>query len=213
MDFIARSGSLINQSYRIAGILFVLLVLQSIFLLQLYNGNRERDHEFQKIRDELKVYVVPGSQAGIYSPSTSDLLLENFVSHVSQSLHTYTYQNWNRQYQELRNFFTPKFLRDSTPKFERLITNVQAEGRSSLFVPDRASLKVTNIDVSAGNIEQKRVTLEGEQTTLLGGDPLETDRIRITMIMNVVPVTRTNPFGFMLADYDTQVINTREIRN
>lgn len=209
MDFIARSGSLINQSYRIAGFLFILVTIQAFIIVQLYNGNRDRDAEFERLRDELKVYVVPGSQAGIYGPSRNEMLMESFAAHVAQSLHTYTYNNWERQYQEVRNFFTPNFLTFSQKRFERLIRNARSEGRSALFVPDRSTMKSEDVDVTMGGVKQKRITMEGEQTIILGGQPVETERVKITMLLNQSYVSATNPFGFVLADYKAEVIKPK----
>ena len=107
MDFIARAGTIMDRSHRLAGVLLILLVAETIMLVNVLNTNKALNLQYDKLREKLYVYVVPGSLAGVYSPKQADMLVDAFTTLISQSLNTYTYENLAKQYAEVKQFFSP----------------------------------------------------------------------------------------------------------
>ncbi|MDE0724451.1 MAG: hypothetical protein OSB62_07100, partial [Alphaproteobacteria bacterium] len=86
MDFLARAGSSLERAHRLAGILLGVILVLIAILFYFVKANSEIKVEYQRLRDELKVYVVPGSISGIYQPTQPDMLLREFSSFVVQGL-------------------------------------------------------------------------------------------------------------------------------
>jgi hypothetical protein len=207
MDFIARAGAMLDKSHRISGILFVLIILALVLILNLFATNNKQSREIAEMRATLPVYVVPGSLAGTYSPSQDDMLLDGFITLITQSLNTYTYENLPLQYQEVKQFFGPQLLTVVDKYFADKIKIANIDRRSALFVPERNTIKVEDIRDSRGQrTGDKRVVIDGLLNHILAGSTVEAIPLRITMRMNKVIVSRTNPFGYVLESYREEEI-------
>lgn len=199
MDFIARAGSMLDRAHRIAGLLLVLCLVEGVAIFHLMQTNQELNHQFQNIREELKVYVVPGSKADIYSPTSMDTLMETFVDHITQSLKTFTYETFENQQEEINRFFAPELQSKWKNLIPKMASSVEADERSSLFVPKRdtfSSKKSTHegkptIDVS----------MEGDVSYFVGGSLVETVPIIIDMTIQRRNLSKSNPFGYVLVKY------------
>lgn len=207
MDFIARAGSLIDKSHRVAGFLLILLVVESVLLINSMNRNGQLVDRIYTMSERLPVYVVPGSQTGVYSPTQDDLLIGAFVDLITQSLNSYTYETVEEQYQEARSFFTSEMLAFSQDYFDRLIKNVGSDRRSSLFIPHRQSLKIEK--GKENGIDIRQVKVRGSLQQILAGSVVETVPLEITLKLQKTTVSKTNPFGFMLSKYFTKQLDDR----
>jgi len=202
MDFIARAGSMLNQAHRLAGFLLVLLVVAVLGLIMIVKENSALTQEIRRINSTLSVYVVPGSQTGVYSPTQDDLLIDAFVNLVTQSLNTYTYETLEDQYAEVKQFFSSEMLAFSKDYFEKLIRDVGQDRRSALFIPDQRSTKVER--ARQNGIDIRRVTLRGNLQQILAGSVVETVPLEIALVLRKTTVSKTNPFGFMLSTFKTK---------
>lgn len=202
MDFIARAGSMLNQAHRLAGFLLVLLLAAIIALVVVVKNNTVLTGQMVAMRSTLPVYVVPGSQTGVYSPTQDDLLINAFVDLVTQSLNTFTYETLADQYAEARAFFSSEMLAFSKDYFEKLIRDANQDRRSALFIPDRRSFHVQRrMD---NGIDMRLVTLRGNLQQILAGSVVETIPLEIQLVLRKTTVSKTNPFGFMLSKYVTR---------
>lgn len=202
MDFIARAGSLLNQAHRLAGFCLILFIIAAVALIMVVRENTTLAREIRIMKSTLPVYVVPGSQTGVYSPTQDDLLINAFTDLVTQSLNTYTYETLANQYEETRQFFSSEMLAFSKDYFEKLIRDSSQDRRSALFVPDRRSLRVER-RVQNG-IDLRFVTIRGNLQQILAGSVVETIPLEINLTLRKTTVSKVNPFGFMLSKYVTR---------
>lgn len=202
MDFIARAGSMFDKSTRLAGLFFILLLAESVVLFNAIQTNKQLNLQYEQLRNQLQVYVVPGSVAGVYSPKQDEMLTEAFVTLVTQNLNTFTYENLSNQYAEVKKFFSPDMLVFSDKYFGRKINTANIDERSSLFVVDRSSLKDSpEIDRTGQPTGNKTVTVQGQLHNIIAGTTVEAVPLKITLGMKETLVTKTNPFGFVLTSY------------
>jgi hypothetical protein len=207
MDFIARAGNVLDRSHRLAGVLLVIVVVETLLLMNVMDNNKALNLQYDRLREKLYVYVVPGSLAGVYSPKQDDMLVEAFTTLISQSLNTYTYENLTKQYSEVKQFFSPSMLVSADKYFGEKIKIARLDTRSSLFVPNKDQTKVEVIrDARGSDTGDKRIIMEGQLYHILTGNPVEALPVRITMALSKVNVTRSNPFGFMLKSYTEEEI-------
>jgi hypothetical protein len=199
MDFVSRAGAIVDRAHRIAGLLLIILILESILIVALLMGNSGLTQQIQALVSRREVYVVPGSTRGLYSPTEDDLLITAFVDTVTQSFNTFTYETLDKQYQEMRTFFTPEMLTFSQDYFTKLITDSRADRRSQLFIPDHQSMQVQK--GSENGLETRIVSIRGSLQTILAGSVVESVPIEIDLKLRKTIISRTNPFGFLLAAY------------
>jgi hypothetical protein len=202
MDFIARAGSMLNRAHRIAGLLLIVCIVEALAILHFMNVNGELNDQFQNIREELKVYVVPGSKADIYSPTNMDILMETFVDHVTQSLKTFTYETFESQQEEINRFFVPELRNKWKKQVSRLISSVEADERSSLFVPRKETLTIKKSSELVGGRPAHDVSIEGDVSYFVGGSLIETVPIIINLVVQRRNLSKSNPFGFVLVKYN-----------
>ena len=202
MDFIARAGSVLDKTSRLAGILLVLLIAETVLLFNYIGTNKELLLEYKQLRNQRDVYVVPGSTAGVYAPTQDEMLSRAFTSLIVQSLNTYTYENFELQYNEVKRFFDPKMLVYADKQYKRDIKMARLDARSTNFVPNRGTFKIVEAkdkyDKPTGD---KEISVEGLLHQILGGNVVEAVPISITLSLKKVLITKTNPFGFILTQY------------
>lgn len=199
MDFVARAGSFIDRAHRIAGVLLLIVILQSLIIINQYIRNGEMAEQLRYIAVRMPVYVVPGATRGIYSPTEDDLLIKAFVDQVTQSFKTFTYETLANQYEEMRQFFTPQMLVSAETYFSKALRDSQADRRSSLFIPDHQSMKVEK--ANEGGLETRIVTIKGSLQTIIAGSVVESLPIEIALKLQKSIISKGNPFGFQLAEY------------
>jgi hypothetical protein len=204
MDFVARAGAIIDRAHRVAGILLIVVIIETVIIFALVMGNGTLSKQIQSMVQRREVYVVPGSTRGIYSPTEDDILINAFVDTVTQSFNTFTYETLQKQYQEMTTFFSPEMLTFSQDYFTKLIRDSQADRRSQLFIPDHQSMKVERS--SENGIDTRTVTLRGSLQTILAGSVVESVPIEISLKLQKVIISKTNPFGFQLAAYSAHKV-------
>jgi hypothetical protein len=211
MDFLARAGSSLERAHRLAGILLGVILVLIAVLFYFVKANSEIKIEYQRLRDELKVYVVPGSISGIYQPTQPDMLLREFSSFVVQSLSTYTFANLEMQYKEARGFFVKDLRKITDGSFKAKILQVRNDEQSSIFIEDRDSFKVETIG-DGRNLDDVvyRVTLRGLTQYIIGGTVVEAVPVQIQMKLLPSFIGRDNPFGFVLKEYKAQEIKNKK---
>lgn len=202
MDFIARAGSMLDRAHRIAGLLLVICVIEGVAILHFMNVNGELNRQFQNIREELKVYVVPGSKADIYSPTNMNILMETFVDHVSQSLKTFTYETFESQQEEINRFFVPELRSKWKKQVSKLASSIEADERSSLFVPRKDTLKFKKANKRISGKVVYDASIEGDVSYFVGGSLVETFPIIINLVLQRENLSKSNPFGFVLVKYN-----------
>jgi len=201
-DFVARAGSVIDRAHRMAGVLLIIVIVQSVMLITMWARNGSLSATIDHLATRLPVYVIPGSTRGIYSPTEDDLLINAFADTVTQSFNTFTYETLSKQYEEMRQFFTPEMLTFSQSYFEKLMSDTKVDRRSQLFVPDRRSLVVQKgMD---NGVEARSVSLRGSLQTIVAGSVVESVPLEINMRLRKVIISKTNPFGFLLAGYNVR---------
>lgn len=215
MDFIARAGGIVQRANVVAGILLLLLVIMSVFTLSVMGQNAKLKQVIVNYADNQRVYVVPGSTAGLYAPRQIDGLLYAFADHVTQSLLTFTYASLEKQYFEIRRFFTPSLLETANVKYAQTIAIAKQDERSSLFIPQRESLKVERVlnpkDKTRYLDGVRKVTMIGTKRYFLGGGLIEPLLVRVTMEVRETSISQANPFGFVLSNYKEEELSAAEL--
>ncbi len=202
MNFVARAGAVVDRAHRVAGLLLVVVVVQSGMIITQWYTNSNLSTQLTRMAQQMPVYVIPGSTRGIYSPTEDDLLINAFVDQVTQNFNTFTYETLAKQYEEMKLFFTPQMLTFSQDYFAKLIRDSQADRRSQLFIPDHTSMKVER-SMENGR-EVRNVTVRGSLQTILAGSVVESVPIEIMLKLEKVVISRTNPFGFQLGSYSAK---------
>lgn len=211
MDFVSRAGAFIDRAHRITGILLLIVILQSLIIINQWIRNGEMADQMRYLSVRMPVYVVPGATRGIYSPTEDDLLINAFVDQVSQSFKTFTYETLANQYQEMKQFFTPQMLVDADAYFTKTLRDAQTDRRSSLFIPDRQSLKIEK--TKENGVEMRNITIRGSLQTVIAGSVVESLPIEIAMKLQKAIISKSNPFGFMLAYYTERALVDNNARN
>lgn len=215
MDFIARAGSVIQRANAVAGLLLLLLIALGFFTLNVMGQNADLKRSIAAYSQNQKVYVVPGSTAGMYAPRRLDFLLESFVDHVSQSLLTYTYASLEKQYIEIRKFFTPKLMERANIEYAKTIKISRTDERSALFIPDRSTYKTERVPhpTQKGKFVKgvRRVSMVGTRQYLLGGESVEATKVLVQMEVREAAISQANPFGFVVTDYADRQLSVREL--
>lgn len=207
MDFLARAGTTIERAHRLAGVLLCVIAVLVALLFYFVKANSEIKAEFTRLNNEMKVYVVPGSIAGIYQPTQPDILLREFSSFVVQSLNTYTFASLERQYDEVNDFFVKDLRRVTDPEYYRKVEQVRNDEQSSIFIEDRDSFTVEVVgDPRNLDTVKYKVMMRGLLQYIIGGSVVEAVPIELSMVLMPAIITKTNPFGFVLYDYDAQEV-------
>lgn len=201
MDFIARAGSIVDRWQRIAGVLLILLMIVFFWAFQVISENRELSREYKKLLDQARVYVVPGSVAGFYSPANSSIMLEELSYLIINSLNTYTYQNLENQYREIQGFFNDDMLAVAQSYFKDLIGKAFQDERSSLFIPDQTAYKLDGDVGPDGRGKTQVVTIEGTRQYIIAGTVVEAVPMRYRLEFKQRYISKANPFGFELISY------------
>lgn len=199
MDFVARAGAFIDRAHRVAGVLLLIVIIQSLIIINMWISNGQMADQLRYVAVRMPVYVVPGATRGIYSPTEDDLLIKAFVDQVTQSFKTFTYETLANQYQEMKQFFTPQMLVDADAYFTKQLRDAQADRRSSLFIPDQQSMRVEK--ATENGVEMRTVTIKGSLQTVIAGSVVESLPIEITLKLQKAVISKSNPFGFQLAFY------------
>ncbi len=205
MDFIARAGRMLDKSHKMTGILLVVVVVQMVGLLWMFNSNSALSRQIVFMRETMPVYVVPGSTASIYRPEQGDTLAVAFTDFITQSLYTYTYQNYREQYQEVKKLFTPQMLRFADGFFGKKIENARNIKASEHFIPNRQSMSINKIEENGE--EFVSVNLQGSLQQIINGSVVQTKPIAFNLRLKETLITRANPFGLQVAS-----LRTREIQ-
>ena len=209
MDFIARAGTFIDRAHRVAGFFLLVSVVLVVALLAVSSSNANLTEELKRLSQTRQVYVVPGSQAGFYAPTKPEMLLQNFGEYILQSLNTYTHNNLDDQFAEVQKFFTPTMLLDARPFYEARIRDAQQDEHSSLFIPKRNTLEVSKTDPPKGSDESfkyYKYAIEGRRQDIIGAQVVSAQPIKVVLIVRQVGVSKSNPWGFMLARYREEPI-------
>ena len=215
MDFVARAGSIVDRWQRVAGILLVICLVQAWIINSQMGTNAALQLEYQKIRDEAKVYVVPGSAAGFYTPPKPEFLLQEMSYLILHSLNTYTYANLEEQYKEIRRFFGESMLAQSEAHFSRLVNEAFDDERSALFIPITTSYSLEREETGVPGEEALYVVkVEGTVRYIISDAVVEAVPIEFTMKFKRRHITPTNPFGFILVNYrQNELTGTDILRN
>ena len=195
-DFISRAGSAMEKATRLAGFLLIIVVLQFVALFVLFNKNQQLGDQIYRLSNVRPVYVVPGSTADTYRPTSDDMLVRTFTDFMLQSMNTYTYESIEDQLNEVRRFFTPKMLRDSSDYFKTLASQASTTRESQLFIPNFQTFSIEKTRINGQGARE--VTIRGSVQKILGGAPVETIPVEIVLVMQNVLITKSNPFGYML---------------
>lgn len=204
MEFIARAGSFIDRSHRVAGFFLIISVILGFVTMSLAKSNAGLASEVERISRTSQVYVVPGSQAGFYAPTQPEMLLQNFGEYVVQSLNTYTHTSLEPQFQEVQKFFTPEMLLNAKPFYQARIQDARQDEHSSLFVAKRNTLKVTAIPTPADGVRDLNYyeySIEGRRQDIIGAQVIASREIRIFLTVRQSSISKSNPWGFVLSKY------------
>ncbi len=207
MDFIARAGSVVDKWQRIAGLLLVLLIITFFWTYQVISENRRLNAQYERLRAQAQVYVVPGSVAGFYTPANSDVMLKELSYLIVNSLNNYTYQNLENQYREIQGFFNDDMLAVAQSHFKELINVAYQDERSAKFIPDQTAFRIEGDTGPSGRGKKQTVTIEGTRQYIMAGTVVEAEPIRFTMEFKQRFISKANPFGFELLSYDEKVLS------
>ena len=207
MDFIARAGSVVDKWQRIAGLLLVLLIITFFWTYQVISENRSLNAQYERLRAQAQVYVVPGSVAGFYTPANSDVMLKELSYLIVNSLNNYTYQNLENQYREIQGFFNDDMLAVAQSHFKELISVAYQDERSAKFIPDQTAFRIEGDTGPSGRGKKQTVIIEGTRQYIMAGTVVEAEPIRFTMEFKQRFISKANPFGFELLSYDEKVLN------
>lgn len=211
MDFIARAGAMIDRAHRVAGFFLIACAVLAMVVFMQARENSSLASELRRVSAEMPVYVVPGSPVGIYTPTGPEMLLTNFAEFVVQNLNTYTYANLQKQYEELQRFLTPAMLTYANEYYQNRIAVVRQDEHSALFITERGTLRIEPVASPQGAERGTyyKVSISGQRHNILGGTVVATQPLRVSLIMRQASVSKTNPWGFMLAGYEEEQVPQR----
>lgn len=209
MDFVARAGRLLDKAYRVAGILVLILAVQTSYSLYLSQQNKELNLKYEELRETAKIYVVPGGQPGWYSPERLEVLLQQFITLIVQSRLTYTPASLEPQFLEIRRYLDPRMLARADAEFVDLKKMADLDERASLFVPDMTTFAVKNTGRRMGGRDEKQVTLEGNLNFIIGGRVVDEQRVEVTLTVQPTNISKTNPFGYILISYREKALDQK----
>ena len=201
MDFIARAGSVVDKWQRVAGLLLALLIIVFFWTYTVITENRQLNNEYRKLLDQARVYVVPGSVAGFYTPANSSIMLEELSYLIVNSLNTYTYENLENQYREIQGFFNDDMLAVAQGYFKDLVQKAYQDERSSLFIPDQTAFEIEGDTGPDGRGKSQTVTIEGTRQYIIAGTVVEAVPMRYKLEFKQRYISKANPFGFELTSY------------
>jgi hypothetical protein len=210
MDFIARASGVLERSQRLTGVLLIICVVEAVVLVTYFSGNRDLNELYRQLREESKVYVVPGASAGLYAPTRRDFLLQQASVFITQSFNTFTAEQLQGQYLEAKKFFSPNMIAASEKYFEDLINKTFQDRRSALFMPNMATYRVNEELTNTGKKVQK-VVVFGTVQYIIDKRVLETEIMRIEMRMAKAPITQTNSFGYILESYKARPLSNEDL--
>lgn len=210
MDFIARAGGVLDKWQRVAGILFVVCLAELWLIFSYMNTTENLLLDYKRIREEAKVYVVPGSAAGFYTPPKPEFLLKELTYLILHSLNTYTYANLEEQYKEIRKFFDEKMLAASRTHFEKLINQAFDDERSALFIPRITSYKIEQSNTVGEKTTYYDVTVDGVVRYIISDAVVEAAPIEFAMRFERMHISPVNPFGFKLISYKQRELEEKE---
>ncbi|MCA3244235.1 MAG: hypothetical protein INF43_02885 [Alphaproteobacteria bacterium] len=204
-DFVARAGSYIDRAHRVAGFLLICCAVLGLMTFCQWQRNAELNNLLEGYAQRLPVIVVPGAVAGKYDPREDAQLVAAFADFVTQTFNTFTPETVKRQVESIRPYLAPALLVDSEPYFAKKIDDATSVKRSSLFVPDKASLEVKNY--TENGVDLRDVVLRGVLKNIAAGTlaedvPLE---VRMTFQKGIIN-PNINPFGFQLVRYQEKPI-------
>lgn len=207
MDFIARAGSLIDRGHRVVGVLLIVIVVQFLWIQSVRNEKAQLQETINLQNRTQSIYVVPNSQANIYKPADSKLLLSTFVDYVTQSVLTYTPASFYKQYQSVRPFLSSRLLESADNYYYQEIKQSKNERLSSLFVADRTSTELSEFKEEKDKrtrygAKTYSVTVKGVRHFIVGGVVTETKGKDLTLHLQETTASKTNPFGFIITKWN-----------
>lgn len=210
MDFIARAGSIVDKWQRIAGILLIVCLAEAWLIMSQMDTNEELLLDYKRIREEAKVYVVPGSAAGFYTPPKPEFLLKEMSYLILHSLNTYTYANLEEQYKEVRRFFGEAMLASSRDYFSKLVNEAFDDERSALFIPITTSYRVKREEAEPGEEPLYVAHIEGTVRYIISDAVVEAVPIEYTLKFKRRHISPNNPFGFILVGYKQRELSQQD---
>lgn len=209
MSFIARAGSLIDRGHRIIGILFIITVVQLLWIYTIYGEQANLRARLDIQNNTQSIYVVPNSQSGLYNPAESKLLLSTFIDYFVQNYSTYTPANIASQYKSIRPFLSSKIRPKADKKAMIDEHKAKTDEISSIFVVDKTSEQLDNYKEikSKNNRYNNRtfaITIKGLKSFVVGGKVLSSKVITYDINVRETKATEANPFGFIITKFYEQ---------
>ncbi|MBI1364303.1 MAG: hypothetical protein GC134_09990 [Proteobacteria bacterium] len=203
MEFVARAGYAIDRAHRLTGFFMIISVVLAFALVMTLQNNSALNRELTRLRNEAPVYVVPDSIAGFYEPRSKDMLLTSFVDYVAKMLNEYTPTSLQQQYNEVRQFFTPATQILAEKHFADQIKKVQSDERAAVLVIERNTLKNPVKLDKKGDMggDLYEVKFNALRQEMLGNTVVDQTPLEITLWLEQSFVSKTNPFGFLVAKY------------
>jgi hypothetical protein len=199
-DFVARAGAYIDRAHRVAGFLLICCVVLGLMSFCQWQRNGELNRLLEGYAQRLPVIVVPGAVAGKYDPREDAQLVAAFADFVTQNFNTFTPETVAKQLESLRPYLAPALLTDSQPYFAKKVDDATSVKRSSLFIPDRASLTVTN--TTENGVDLREVILRGKLKNIAAGTVAEDVPLEVQMTFQKGIINpNINPYGFQLVRY------------
>ena len=193
-----------DKSHRITGVLLVLVILQTLMVVYLVKHNAFMDKLLARAEQTYPIYVVPGALPDVYRPDTRSILATSFTDFLTQSLYTFTYESYPRQYEEVKRFFSPQFLRYADNNYQKRIAQARTLKASEVFVMDRQSLKAE--EWREPDAKGLVVTVNGTIQRVVNGSLVEAAPVSMKIRLKSVLVSKANPFGFTVMSLNSNEI-------
>jgi len=213
MEFIARAGYAIDRAHRLTGFFMLISVVLSVVLVATLQNNSALNRELTRVRNEAPVYVVPDSIAGFYQPRAKDMLLTSFVEYASKMLNEYTPASLEKQYDEIQRFFTPAMRILADKHFKEQVRKVRSDERAAVLVIERATMEEpVKLEGRRGDQggDLYEVKFKALRQEMLGNTVVDKMPLEITLWLEQSYVSKTNPFGFLVAKYGERELNTKQ---
>lgn len=205
MSALIYASSTVQRGHRLVLLFLGIIVVLVIIVIAMSRENARIGDSYARLSSQMPVYIVPGSQPGEYLPSRNEMLVGNFSEYIVQNLNSYTHTNLANQYKSVQGFFTPQMLVLADSYYAERITAAQVDEYSSVFLMDRDSLKVKEVPPPSGETGTfYEVTMKGVRKNILGGSMINDVPLSVRLLVTTTFVSRTNPWGFMVARYEEQ---------
>lgn len=184
-------------------------------------NNAKLQLEIEDYNLRQQVFVLPNSQTETYKPARKQTMLVSFVENIANSFLTYSPKTVKKQFEEIDRYMSSSMLARFNHFFYKEVSRF-SNYNSSIFQLDKTMTEVIEQEARTDRktgVELKNyiVTVKGKRRFIIGrnsGRALTKEKYdSIRFSIQEVPVSKANPYGFVLTKFDLTKIKYNSKNN